>query len=120
MSKACGLVTSCTRWRPMNNCVCPLASVRTRCAFQTFRKRVSAMGLRYNAEMPRARLRYVFFTVGLIFTVAAAALSVAHGQGQAPGALRAILPASLLPAIDRGLVSDLSHAPGSPQSLVRE
>jgi serine protease len=70
--------------------------------------------------MPRARLRYVFFTVGLIFTVAAGALSVAHGQGQDPGALRAILPASLLPAIDRGLVSDLSHAPGSPQSLVRE
>lgn len=51
---------------------------------------------------------------------AAAALSVAPGQGQQAGGLRTFLPASLLPAIDRGVDPDMSHAPGSPETLVRE
>src|SRR5436190_4513033 len=115
MSKACGLVTSCTRCKPMNSWVCPLANVRTRCAFQTFRNRVSAIGLQYNTQMSRANLRYFFFTLAV-----AAALSVARGRGQDAGALRVFLPASILPAIDRGVVSDMSHWPGSHEALVRE
>ena len=52
MSNACGLVTSCTRWRPTKSCVWPLGSVRTACAFQTFSKRVG-MG---TLMIPRCRL----------------------------------------------------------------
>ena len=65
--------------------------------------------------MPRAHLRYFFFTLAV-----AAALSVARSQGQDAGAPRAFLPASILPAIDRGVVADMSHSPGSPEAVVRE
>src|SRR3954469_335707 len=51
MSKACGLVTSCTRCSPTNSCVCPLDSVLTACAFQTLWKRVGiAERLEYHPE----------------------------------------------------------------------
>ena len=40
MSNACGLVTSWTRCRPMKSCVCPLGSLRTVWASQTFWRRV--------------------------------------------------------------------------------
>src|SRR4030081_242659 len=114
MSKACGLVTSCTRCKPMNSWVCPLANVRTRCAFQTFRNRVSAMGLQYNTQMSRAHLRYFFFTLAV-----AAAMSVARGHGQDAGALQGFV-ASFLPAIDRGVIAPLSHWRGPPEALARE
>ena len=65
--------------------------------------------------MPRTHLRYFFFMLAV-----AAALSAARSQGQDVGVLRTFLPASLLPAIDRGVVSDFSHFPGSPEALVRE
>jgi serine protease len=66
--------------------------------------------------MSRAHVRYFFFT----FTLAVvAALSVARGHGQDAGALQGFV-ASFLPAIDRGLIADLSHSPGSPETLVRE
>jgi serine protease len=65
--------------------------------------------------MPRAHLRYFFFMLAV-----AAALSVARSHGQDAGALRTFLPASPLPAIDRGVVSDISHSPGSPDAVVRE
>ena len=42
-SNACGLVTSCTRWRPMNNCVCPVGRRRTVCASQIFCSSVCPM-----------------------------------------------------------------------------
>src|SRR3954467_14252106 len=73
------------------------------------------MGLRYNPQMPRAHLRYFFFTLAT-----AAALSAVRGHGQTAGAPRTFLPASILPAIDRGVVGDISHSPGSPEALVRE
>jgi serine protease len=68
--------------------------------------------------MPRAFLRNCFLTL----TIAAIATAVAgrvslHGQA---GAFRTFLPASILPPIDRGVVADTSHAPDTPQALVRE
>jgi len=65
--------------------------------------------------MPRAHLRYFFFTLA-----AAAALSAVRGHGQDAGTFRTFLPASILPAIDRGVVSDASHSPDSPEAVVRE
>ena len=61
--------------------------------------------------MPRAHLRYFFFTLAVAAVAAAfAARAVVHGQDA--GAFRSFLPASILPAIDRGVVADWSHAPG--------
>jgi len=65
--------------------------------------------------MPRAHLRYFFF----MLTVAAA-LSAVRSHGQNASAPRTFLPASILPAIDRGVVGDTSHSPGSPEAVVRE
>jgi serine protease len=65
--------------------------------------------------MPRAHLRYFFFILAV-----AAAFSAASGHGQDAGASRTFLPASILPAIDRGVAADISHSPGSPEALVRE
>jgi serine protease len=68
--------------------------------------------------MPGAHLRNVFLTIGATAIAAAlAAHVVLHGQA---AAIRTFLPASLLPAIDRGIVADFSHAPGTPESIVRE
>ena len=69
--------------------------------------------------MPRAFLRNFFLTL----TVAAIATALAgrvNLHGQAGAAVRTFLPASTLPPIDRGVVSDTSHAPDSPQALARE
>lgn len=69
--------------------------------------------------MPRAHLRYLFFTLTVAVVAAAfAARAVVHGQDA--GAFRSFLPASILPAIDRGLAADWSHAPGTPEAIVRE
>jgi serine protease len=77
------------------------------------------MGLQYNTKMPRAHLRYFFLTLALAAVAAAfAARAVVHGQG--PGAFRTFLQASILPAIDRGVVFDPTHVPGSPEELMRE
>jgi serine protease len=66
--------------------------------------------------MPRAPLRH--FLLAVAVTAVAASLVVRiHGQG---AGTRTILPASLLPAIDRGVVADTSHWPGSPQAIDRE
>jgi serine protease len=73
------------------------------------------MPLQYNVEMPRAHLRYFFFMLAV-----AAALSAVRSHGQNAAAPRTFLPANILPAIDRGVVSDTSHAPGSPEAVVRE
>jgi len=72
------------------------------------------MGLQYNTQMSRANLRYFFFMLAV-----AAALSVARGHGQEAGPLQGFVT-SFLPAIDRGVIADLSHSPGSPETLVRE
>jgi serine protease len=69
--------------------------------------------------MSRAFLRNFFLTL----TVAAIATALAGRvglHGQTGPAFRMFLPASVLPPIDRGVVIDTSHAPGSPQALVRE
>ena len=50
----------------------------------------------------------------------ATALLVARGHGQTAVPARIFLPASVLPAIDRGVSSDVSHSPASPEALVRE
>jgi subtilisin family serine protease len=76
------------------------------------------MGLQYNTKMPRAHLRYFFLTLAVAAVAAFAARAVVHGQDA--GAFRSFLPASILPAIDRGLAADWSHAPGSPEAVVRE
>ena len=76
------------------------------------------MRLQYNTKMPRAHLRYFFFTLAAAAVAAFAARAVVHGQDA--GAFRSFLPASILPAIDRGVVSDTSHVPGSPEALIRE
>ena len=77
------------------------------------------MGLQSNTKMPRAHLRYFFFTLAVAAVAAAfTARAVVHGQDA--GAFRSFLPASILPAIDRGLAADWSHAPGTPEALVRE
>ena len=69
--------------------------------------------------MPRAHLRYFFFTLAVAAVAAAfTARAVVHGQDA--GAFRSFLPASILPAIDRGLAADWSHAPGTPQAIDRE
>lgn len=64
--------------------------------------------------MVRVRLRYFFLTLAVIAFVAA------RIHGQDAGAFRTFLPASILPAIDRGVVRDLSHAPGTPEAIVRQ
>jgi serine protease len=64
--------------------------------------------------MASRHLRNLFLTLVVMALVAARI----HGQGA--GAFRTVLPASILTPIDRGLVSDASHAPDSPQALVRE
>jgi serine protease len=77
------------------------------------------MGLQYNTKMSRAFLRNFFLTL----TVAAIATALAgrvNLHGQAGAAARTFLPASILPAIDRGVVSDPTHVPGSPEALIRE
>ena len=51
MSKACGVVTSWIRCRPMNSCVCPFGRRRTVCASQTFSSRVEGI-----AEVDRVRV----------------------------------------------------------------
>src|SRR2546425_1025427 len=102
------------RCRPMNNCVCPLGSVRTRCAFQTLRNKVSDMGLRYNTEMLR-RYGYVFLTATSIAT-----LFLTRSSAQDFGSTRVFLQPNTLPAIDRGVVDDRSHAPGSRETLTRQ
>src|SRR5664280_680423 len=43
ISKACGLVTSWTRWRPTKSCVCPVGSFRTVWRSQTFENSVAAI-----------------------------------------------------------------------------
>ncbi len=69
--------------------------------------------------MPRVHPRYFFFTLAAAAVAAAfTARAVVHGQDA--GAFRSFLPASILPAIDRGLAADWSHAPGTPEALVRE
>ena len=67
--------------------------------------------------MPRASRRYFFFTLAV---AALAAASAARMHGQDTGAFRTFLPASILPAIDRGVMSDTTHAPGTPEAIVRE
>src|SRR6478735_9192928 len=77
------------------------------------------MGLQYNTGMPRAHPRYFFFTLAVAAAAAAfAARAVVHGQDA--GAFRSFLPAGILPAIDRGLAADWSHAPGTPEAIMRE
>jgi serine protease len=73
------------------------------------------MGLQYNTQMPRAHLRYFLLTLAVTALVAAARM-----HGQTAGAWRTFLPASLLPPIDLGVVNDPSHAPGTPDAIVRE
>jgi serine protease len=63
--------------------------------------------------MSSAHLRYKFFTLAVVAFVAARI----HGQSPAS---RTFLPASILPPIDLGVVTDRSHAPGSPEAIVRE
>jgi len=55
-----------------------------------------------------------------VAAVAAASVARAVLHGQESGAFRSILPASALPAIDRGVVADWSHAPDTPEAIVRE
>jgi serine protease len=64
--------------------------------------------------MVRACLRYFFFTLAVI------AFVVARIHGQDAGAFRTFLPAGILPAIDRGVISGTPHAPDSPDALVRD
>jgi serine protease len=65
--------------------------------------------------MRRARLGYFLFTA-----VAVAALLSIQGRGQAPSGSRTLLDTSVLPAIDRGLVADFSHAPGTVEAITRQ
>src|SRR3954451_22814931 len=76
------------------------------------------MGLQYNTGMPRAHPRYFFFTLAVAAIAAFVARAVVHGQDA--GAFRSFLPAGILPAIDRGLAADWSHAPGTPEAIMRE
>src|SRR5712664_292737 len=72
------------------------------------------MGLQYNTRMARA-YRYRFLTL-----TAAATLFLARGYAQDSGFIRIFLQANTLPAIDRGVVADMSHAPGSIETLTRQ
>jgi serine protease len=77
------------------------------------------MGLQYNTKMRRAFLRNFFLTLA-VAAIATALAGRVNLHGQAGAAARTFLPASILPAIDRGVVSDPTHVPGSPEALIRE
>jgi serine protease len=68
--------------------------------------------------MLRTHHRHFLLTLALVAAVSAAFGVRTHGQDR--GAARTFLPASLLPAIDRGIGADMSHWPGSPESITRE
>ena len=55
MSNACGLVTSWTRCRPMNSCVCPVGRRRTVCRSQTFCSSVEPIWIWIVASAQRVR-----------------------------------------------------------------
>src|SRR5438477_791159 len=115
MSKACGVVTSWTRWRPTNSCVCPLGNFRTVWAFQTLLKSVSAMGLHYNTQMHRPHVPYVL----LAAVPAIATYFWVHAHAQGAGRARRVLYPYTLPAIDRGLSPDIVRMPRASTSLNR-
>src|SRR5215470_16732262 len=67
------------------------------------------MGLRYNVEMSGAHLRYFFFTL----TAAAALLLAARSHGQQTIEPRTFLYPYSLPAVDQGLMRDLTPGPAT-------
>src|SRR5262245_54164751 len=73
------------------------------------------MGLRYNVEMSGAHLRYFFFTL----TAAAAVLLAARSHGQQPIEPRTFLYPYSLPAVDQGLMGDLTPDPATPAAFAR-
>ena len=78
------------------------------------------MGLQYNTKMPRAHLRYFFFTLA-VAAVAAAFAARAVGTARTPERSASFLPASVLPAIDRGVARRLVACAGHRrEAVVRE
>jgi serine protease len=73
------------------------------------------MGLRYNVEVSGAHLRYFFFTL----TAAAALLLAARGHGQQTIEPRTFLYPYSLPAVDQGLMRDLTPDPATAASARR-